>query len=114
MAQPRVYRDGMQCPGFTAAQAFTTGAIQLLLTAVQLLLASQRRLNSLLNAAVAHPFHRRTADLEGPGNILAPHGPIPLGLIAEEQDAGDRKPHPSITLKLLVYRAVLIVKSFVG
>ena len=40
--------------------------IQPLRTPVNLPLSSQRRLNPFLQAAPAHPFHRRTANLENP------------------------------------------------
>ena len=62
--------------------------VQLLLPPVQLLLAPQGPLHTLLHAAAAHPFHRRPANLEGPGDIPVLHHPVPLPLIAQQQDAG--------------------------
>ena len=34
----------------------------------------------------SHPFHRRTANLENPGNVFSP-GPVHMGLITQQQDA---------------------------
>ena len=55
--------------------------------AVDLLPASQGSLDSLLNTAAAHPFHRGVPHPQGPGYFLVPHGPAPLAFIAEQQYA---------------------------
>ena len=62
--------------------------VQPLRTPVQLLLAPQGPFQTLFHAAAAHPFHRRIANLEGPGYLRVLHGPVGLVLIAEQQDAG--------------------------
>ena len=49
-------------------------------------LSSQRRLNPFLHAAPAHPVHRRTANLENPGNVFIRHGPVRMGLITQQQN----------------------------
>ena len=62
--------------------------VQLLLTAVDLLPPSQGSLDSLLNTAAAHPFHRGVAHPQRPGYFLVIHGPALLAFIAEQQYAG--------------------------
>ncbi len=62
--------------------------VQLLRAAVDLLLASQGPLQTLLDTAAAHPFHRGVAHLQHPGYFLVLHCPALLGFIAEQQDAG--------------------------
>ena len=75
---------------FGAGQGNQAGfplTVQLLLTAIELLPASQGRLHTLLHTAAAYPFHRRPANLEGPGDIPVLHHPVPLRLIAQQQNA---------------------------
>ena len=98
----------LQRPGGPALRRLGTGqgnqlgfimAVQLLGAAVQLLLAPQGPLQTLLHTAAAHPFHRGGSHLEGPGYLLVLHGPVGLVLIAEQQDAGvglpvSRRPSP--------------------
>ena len=59
--------------------------VQPLLPPVQLLLAPQGPLQTLFHTAPAHPFHRRTANLENPGNVFILHAPVRMGLITQQQ-----------------------------
>ena len=69
-------------------QVGLTLTVQLSRTAVHLLPAAQGSLDSLLNTAAAHPFHRGAAHLQGPGYILVLHRPALLGLVDKQQNAG--------------------------
>ena len=76
---------------FRAGQGNQAGfplTVQFLLAAIQLLLAPQSCLHTFFYAAAAHPFHGGSAYLEGPGDIPVLHHPVPLRLIAQQQDAG--------------------------
>ena len=59
--------------------------VQTLPPAVQLLLAPQSPFQTLLHTAAAYPLHRRTANLEGPGNVFILHSPSLLRLVAQQQ-----------------------------
>ncbi len=75
---------------FSAGQGNQVGfplTVQPLLPPVQLLLAPQGPLQTLFHAPPAHPFHRRTANLENPGNVFILHDPVRMGLITQQQDA---------------------------
>ena len=87
-------RQQLQRPTSPAFRRFSAGqgnqvglslTVQPLRTPVNLPLSSQRRLNPFLHAAPAHPFHRRTANLENPGNVFILHAPVPVGLITQQQ-----------------------------
>ena len=73
---------------FPAGQGNQVGfplTVQPLPPAVQLLLAPQSPFQTLLHTAAAYPLHRRTANLEGPGNVFILHSPSLLRLVAQQQ-----------------------------